>query len=105
MPKEINYYKLLELYKKGYTVPEMSKKLKEPKKQIQSELIRTGITPDEKSVKTNKRTHCAKCQYSGSSSMGLCCNYLLITGKIRGCNSRYCIRYVKGQRIRIGEDG
>lgn len=41
-----------------------------------------------------------KCIYGGTCGGTYCCNYLLITGHMRGCNWRACDKYKAGQKLR-----
>lgn len=103
---KLNWHDLRGAYNEGYTVPEMARMFHVPKKVIITALKDTGITPEDGRTKTNKSTHCASCQYAGwFNSPSICCNYLLIEGKSRGCQARYCNKYVKGPRIKVEEEG
>lgn len=42
---------------------------------------------------------CRGCQYLGHITSGYCCEYLAVTGRVRGCPSgQGCTRYVAGGR-------
>lgn len=44
---------------------------------------------------------CQSCKYrttrANELDSGMLCNYIGITGKMRGCKAEYCIRYEKGK--------
>lgn len=47
---------------------------------------------------------CSSCIYRGAQPPGSCCNYILITGHMRGCPVIGCSKYEKGEKIIIVED-
>lgn len=47
---------------------------------------------------------CSSCIYRGAQPPGSCCNYILITGHMRGCPVIGCRKYEKGEKIIIVED-
>lgn len=44
---------------------------------------------------------CKTCQYRGTDSNlgGLCCNYILVTGRSRTKTPEGCVHYKKGEKI------
>lgn len=48
-----------------------------------------------------KHKLCQTCKYrttrANELDSGMLCNYIGITGKMRGCKAEYCIRYEKGK--------
>lgn len=47
---------------------------------------------------------CGLCIYRGAQPPQSCCNYILITGHMRGCPVEGCSKYEKGEKIIIVED-
>ena len=47
---------------------------------------------------------CGSCVYRGAQPPQSCCNYILITGHMRGCPVEGCSKYEKGEKIIIVED-
>lgn len=47
---------------------------------------------------------CGSCIYRGAQPPQSCCNYILITGHMRGCPVEGCSKYEKGEKIIIVED-
>lgn len=47
---------------------------------------------------------CGSCIYRGAQPPQSCCNYILITGHMRGCPIEGCSKYEKGEKIIIVED-
>lgn len=47
---------------------------------------------------------CGTCIYRGAQPPRSCCNYILITGHMRGCPVEGCSKYEKGEKIIIVED-
>ena len=47
-----------------------------------------------------KRKRCKTCQYRSASTDLYGCDFMLITGKRRGCPVDDCNRYIKGEKIR-----
>ncbi len=46
------------------------------------------------------KQRCKKCKYHGvAGTIGIICNYLLVTNHMRGCEATHCSRYEKGERI------
>lgn len=46
---------------------------------------------------------CRKCKYRGPEHSVQCCDYILITGQMRGCSIANCDKFVKGKRMRVGQ--
>lgn len=64
--------------------------------------VQNYINQKKKAEQTGRR--CSTCQYRSSSQNNLC-DYMLITGKRRGCKSETCDKYVRGDRLKEkGED-
>ena len=47
---------------------------------------------------------CGSCIYRGAQPPQSCCNYILITGHMRGCPVIGCRKYEKGDKIVVVED-
>ena len=47
---------------------------------------------------------CSSCIYRGAQPPGSCCNYILITGHMRGCPVIGCRKYEKGDKVVVVED-
>lgn len=47
---------------------------------------------------------CKSCKYRGSDCGYGNCDYILITGHMRGCDPENCDKYEKGKRLRWKED-
>lgn len=52
----------------------------------------------------NKNKKCKKCKYRAQDTMPNNCDYILITGRMRGCDPEHCDKYVKGDRIPWRDD-
>ena len=51
------------------------------------------------------KSKCGTCQYRQKMTDKLViCNYLGVTGHVRGCSPKNCKKYVKGKRIRSKDD-
>ena len=46
---------------------------------------------------------CHKCRYRGAESKTQCCDYILHTGHMRGCSVSDCDKFVRGDRMKVGE--
>lgn len=47
---------------------------------------------------------CKTCQYRAQKQMPNNCDYILITGHMRGCDPSRCKKYVKGDRLPWKDD-
>ena len=47
------------------------------------------------------RTKCATCKYRCRLEEHTCCQFILITGHMRGCSPENCTRYISGKRIKL----
>lgn len=46
------------------------------------------------------KSKCSTCQYRQKINESLLiCNYIGVTGHMRGCSAKNCTRYVRGKRI------
>lgn len=48
-----------------------------------------------------KRGHC---KYRCKVSFGICCQYILVTGHMRGCDPDNCTEFVYGKETRLPTD-
>ena len=61
------------------------------------------ITMHKETVQKRRKKYklCQTCKYrttrANELDNGMLCNYIGITGKMRGCKAEYCIRYEKGE--------
>ena len=61
------------------------------------------ITVHRETVQKRRKKYklCQTCKYrttrENELDNGMLCNYIGITGKMRGCKAEYCIRYEKGE--------
>lgn len=103
--KEIPYYELRRMNKRGYSVSRMATSLGVSVSKIYSELERTGLRPGPKTVDTTKAL-CDKCKYRGnlSGNHTRCCNYILARKECRGCKPRHCFRFEEGDKLIIEEE-
>ena len=47
------------------------------------------------------RKKCGTCKYRCRLSENTCCQFILVTGHMRGCDPEDCIRYISGKRINL----
>lgn len=62
------------------------------------------ITIHKETIQSRRKKYklCQTCKYRTTKKNeldnGMLCNYIGITGKMRGCKAEYCIKYEKGQK-------
>lgn len=54
----------------------------------------------DKTINKGPRKRCKTCRYR-ESEYKRGCNYLLVTGHMRGCDAEECSRYEKGPKIKL----
>lgn len=47
----------------------------------------------------NKKNKCNTCQYRQPIGAYMYCNYISVTGHMRGCSAADCTKYVKGRKL------
>lgn len=50
------------------------------------------------------KSKCGTCQYRQQMGIHLLCNYICVTGHMRGCSTKDCTRYVKGKRLKSADE-
>ena len=55
----------------------------------------------EQEIDENYRKQCSKCRFRGVIGSQRCCDYILITGKPRGCSPVGCNKFEKGKRTKL----
>lgn len=102
--KELSFYELNRMYKKGYSVERIARIFRVSISKIYTELEKTGIKPGAKTIDTSKKV-CESCIYRGQlSGQYRCCNYILVEKQSRGCQARHCFRYKKGNQRKVEEE-
>ena len=106
--------KVEEFLKEGLTIREMSDRLGIPYQTVYNYVKKKRDNPEyepkvaksikggktgEKADKARKRKKCRTCCYRGESGKNGC-DYIWITGEMRGCSVEECSRYVRGRRLK-----
>lgn len=47
---------------------------------------------------------CGHCKYRCKVSFGICCQYILVTGHMRGCDPDNCDKFVNGKMVVLPAD-
>lgn len=52
-------------------------------------------------IDRNYNIQCSKCRYRGMIGRTHCCDYIIITGRSRGCSALGCKRFERGRRTKL----
>lgn len=104
--KTLPYYEAKDLYiTHGWSVEQIAKHYGITYATAKRELVRMGLYVTPETPNTTKQD-CKKCIYRGclhnstdSVNTHLTCNYILITGHIRGCPIEHCTHFTEGKKI------
>lgn len=100
---------ILELNSKGLTPKEIAEELHIKYQAAYNVVYKSGVINRKPTKKTKKdgknwdRHKCKSCIYRSNGSLkgkGARCEYILFTGKSRGCEVHDCNKYKKGPRLR-----